>query len=87
MDKETREFLEKMQIEMQSGFNRLETRLGKVETRLGKVEVEKVKLELSNEEKYLELQETINQMKKDLLTVEKVASSNYLFIAELKNAK
>ena len=38
MDKETRDFLENMQAEFKSGFERVETRLDKLETRLGQVE-------------------------------------------------
>ena len=45
MDKETRDFLENMQAEFKSGFERVETRLDKLETRLDKLETRLDKLE------------------------------------------
>ncbi len=85
MDKETRDFLENMQAEFKSGFERVETRLDKLET--GQEELKAIigELEAKNANRHLELQESIYQLQKDFSTVEVVTASNYEYIAKLKS--
>lgn len=87
MDKETREFLENMQKEMQDFRKESNNRFDGLET--GQEEIKSLigELEPRNANRHLELKSSIDQLRKDLSTVEIVTASNYSDIARLKNIK
>ena len=87
MDKETREFLENMQEvindfrkETSIRFDSLEGDIKEIKTMVGE-------LDPKNANRHLELKESIDQLRKDLSTVEIVTASNYSDIARLKSVK
>lgn len=87
MDKETREFLENMQEvindfrkETSIRFDSLEGDIKEIKTMVGE-------LDSKNANRHLELKESIDQLRKDLSTVEIVTASNYSDIARLKSVK
>ena len=87
MDKETREFLENMQEgindfrkETIGRFDSLEEQVKEIKTMVGE-------LDPQNANRHLEIKDSIDQLRKDLSTVEIVTASNYSDIARLKSAK
>ena len=87
MDKETRDFLENMQEgindfrkETIGRFDSLEEQVKEIKTIVGE-------LDPQNANRHLEIKDSIDQLRKDLSTVEIVTASNYSDIARLKSAK
>lgn len=87
MDKETRYFLENMQEgindfrkETIGRFDSLEEQVKEIKTMVGE-------LDPQNANRHLEIKDSIDQLRKDLSTVEIVTASNYSDIARLKSAK
>lgn len=87
MDKETRDFLENMQEgindfrkETIGRFDSLEEQVKEIKTMVGE-------LDPQNANRHLEIKDSIDQLRKDLSTVEIVTASNYSDIARLKSAK
>ena len=87
MDKETRDFLENMQEgindfrkETIGRFDSLEEQVKEIKTMVGE-------LDPKNANRHLEIKDSIDQLRKDLSTVEIVTASNYSDIARLKSAK
>lgn len=98
MDKETKEFLENMIIQINTRFESMENELKDFRkeannrfTNLEEVQKE-IKalieeLEPKNANRHLELKESINDLRKDLTNVEIITSSNWNEIAKLKKAR
>lgn len=94
MDKETRDFLENIQAginsfrseiqefrkETNKRFDGLEKEVKEIKTIVGE-------LDPQNANRHIELKDSIDQLRKDLSTVEIVTASNYSDIARLKNIK
>ena len=66
--------------ELKEGQNRLEDGQEEIKTMLGE-------LDPKNANRHLELKDSIEQLRKDLSTVEIVTASNYSDLARLKSAK
>ena len=87
MDKETRDFLENMQEgindfrkETIGRFDSLEEQVKEIKTMVGE-------LDPKNANRHLEIKDSIDQLRKDLSTVEIVTASNYADIAKLKRVE
>ncbi len=66
-----------------------ELKEGQIKLQNGQKEIKKLvgELDPKNANRHLELKESIDQLRKDLSTVEIVTASNYSDIARLKSAK
>ena len=73
--------------ELKEGQNRLEGQIK--ELKIGQEEIKAMvgELDPQNANRHIELKDSINQLRKDLSTVEIVTASNYSDIARLKNVK
>ena len=94
MDKETRDFLENMQegmndfrSEMQEFRKETNKRFDGLEEEVKEIKTIVGELDPKNANRHLELKESIDQLRKDLSTVEIVTASNYSDIAKLKSVK
>ena len=101
MDKETIEFLESMQEgmndikneiqefrkETNSRFDNLENQVKELKSGQEEIKTMLGELDPKNANRHLELKDSIDQLRKDLSTVEIVTASNYSDIARLKSAK
>ena len=94
MDKETREFLENMQegmndfrSEMQEFRKETNKRFDGLEEEVKEIKTMVGELDPKNANRHIELKDSIEQLRKDLSTVEIVTASNYSDIARLKSAK
>lgn len=94
MDKETRDFLENMQegmndfrFEMQEFRKETNKRFDGLEEEVKEIKTIVGELDPKNANRHLELKESIDQLRKDLSTVEIVTASNYSDIAKLKSVK
>ena len=94
MDKETRDFLENMQEginefrkETNNRFDSLEEQVKELKTGQEEIKTMVGELDPQNANRHLELKDSIDQLRKDLSTVEIVTASNYSDIARLKNVK
>lgn len=70
---------------LETGQNRLEGRMDNLEA--GQEEIKSIlgELEPRNAERHLQLQSSIDELRKDVSTMEIVTSSNYLDIAKIKS--
>lgn len=94
MDKETREFLENMQegmndfrSEMQDFRRETNKRFDGLEEEVKEIKTMVGELDPKNANRHIELKDSIDQLRKDLSTVEIVTASNYSDIARLKSVK
>lgn len=94
MDKETRDFLENMQegmndfrSEMQEFRKETNKRFDGLEEEVKEIKTIVGELDPKNANRHLELKDSIDQLRKDLSTVEIVTASNYSDIAKLKSVK
>ena len=94
MDKETRDFLENMQEginefrkETNNRFDSLEEQVKELKTGQEEIKTMVGELDPQNANRHLELKDSIDQLRKDLSTVEIVTASNYSDIARLKSVK
>ncbi len=94
MDKETRDFLENMQegmndfrSEMQEFRKETTKRFDGLEEEVKEIKTMVGELDPKNANRHIELKDSIDQLRKDLSTVEIVTASNYSDIARLKSVK
>ena len=94
MDKETRDFLENMQEginefrkETNNRFDSLEVQVKELKTGQEEIKALVGELDPKNANRHIELKDSIDQLRKDLSTVEIVTASNYSDIARLKSVK
>ena len=94
MDKETREFLEIIRNELQdfrketnNRFDGLETKVDNLESGQEEIKALIQELDPKNATRHLELKKDIEELRKDLVNVEIITSSNWNEIAKLKQVK
>ncbi|OLS02291.1 hypothetical protein [Tissierella creatinophila] len=85
--KSVKDEIQDFRNETNQRFDRVEGRLEKLEA--GQEEIKNILQELEplNASRHLELKQSIDDLRKDLSTVEIVTASNYAYIAKLKSVK
>lgn len=91
MDKETlnpiREILKEELEPMKNDIKELKEGQSRLEDGQEEIKTMLAELDPKNANRHLELKDSIDQLRKDLSTVEIVTASNYSDLARLKNAK